>query len=163
MLELSGLADYSVFSFLWPPDFSAIHRLCYMVLTFPSRYWNKFYAEEICELESCYDDIIEFIVGPQHKSQMKEVVDGELRYTYSMSLPSQMLTFACLAHSCQVYTRWLIAEIFLSLHACFILFVQCTALTRIWCTLFLAHTLDGQSSGSFCSLHEAYLPTGNRW
>ena len=56
-----------------------------------SRYWNKFYTGESCVLESCYggEERLEYKPGPVHQAQKKEVVDGELRYTYSVTRPTE--------------------------------------------------------------------------
>lgn len=60
-----------------------------------ARYWNKFYPDELCELISCYggESRKHLEGGPEHVAQKKEVVDGELRYTYSMTLPAEDLEF----------------------------------------------------------------------
>lgn len=54
------------------------------------RYWNKFYPEDPCDLKSCWgNNKIHLAPGPEHQAQKSEVVKGELRYTYHMTLPAQ--------------------------------------------------------------------------
>ena len=51
------------------------------------RYWNKFYPEDICTLNKCFNGSQLKKASAQEHKAAKATVAGETRYTYNMRLP----------------------------------------------------------------------------